>query len=209
MKIFSKFYLLCVTLLLSLPASAVRIDFTASDWMQAINMGGAGSAMIGDITLTSVGGNLTFNGSSSERNGCLAGVADHRLACDGDGIGIRNDEITEGGFQQLLISFSRPMMVTNLFVLDLFGSERSGEIAIVNGNAYEAAPGNNGVPGGFWETGYSANGITQILLTGNQDYFSDYALAAIDVAPVPLPGALVLLLSGLIGLGVLKRRASA
>ena len=144
---------------------------------------------------------MTFN--AWDNGGCIAGQDSHGLACDGDGIGIRNDEITELGntsaAQTITISFDNAVNVTNLFLLDLFGSEQSGEVAIIDGSPYQAPVGNLGIAGGFFATGYTGLGITEIILSGNRDFFSDYAVAGIEVSPVPLPGAVFLFGSALLG----------
>ena len=211
----------------SASANAALVDFTDSVWRDAMQATGRHSATVGNVTLTAGGHNwwygdylLTFNGSSSERAGCLAGQASHGLSCDGDGIGIKNDEISQSGWsyndhdQSITISFAQAVDVTNLFVLDLFGSERSGEIAVINGMSFQAPDGNLGIPGGFYATGYSGTGIRSILLTGNTDWFSDYTLAGIEfelspasVSTVPLPGAFWLFSTALLGFFARKQFA--
>jgi len=195
-------------------ANAALIDFTDASWGAAIAAGDGTSATLGNITLTAGGDNahLTFNGTG-DQGGCQAGQSSHGLACAGDGIGVNNDEITQSGSsftssdQSITISFAEAVDVNDLFVLDLFGSERTGEIAIIDGNPYAAPVGNLGIPGGFYATGYSELGILSVVLSGNTDWFSDYALAAIDVevSPVPLPGAMLLFGSALLGMFGFKR----
>jgi len=159
---------------------------------------------------------LTFNGSG-DQGGCSAGIPSHGLSCAGDGIGVNNDGISQSGShfsayydQTITIDFAQAVNINNLFLLDLFGSEETGEIAIINGDAYQAPVGNLGIHGGFYATGFGAWGISSIVLSGNTDHFSDYALAAIDVelSPVPLPGAFLLFGTALLGfLGFKKTRA--
>ena len=179
-------------------SQATLIDFTDINW-SIVN--GTDVAGIGNLTLSSTGGDMTFN--AGDNGGCIAGQGSHGLACDGDGIGIGNDEITELGntraAQTITISFDNAVNITNLFLLDLFGSERSGEVAIIDGNPYQAPVGNLGIAGGFFATGYTGLGITEIILSGNRDFFSDYAVAGIEVSPVPLPGAVFLFGSALLG----------
>lgn len=197
---FSRSLLLITLLLASSITRAALIDFTDGSWNTAIAAGGGTSATIGNVTLTAAGGNLTFNGSSAERAGCAAGQPGNGLTCDGDGIGIRDDEITQGGAQSITISFLDPVTVSNIFLLDLFDSEGSGEIAVIDGQAYSDPAFNTDNPGGFFATGFSGQNLTSIVLTGNLDCFSDYALAAIEISPVPLPGAMLLFGSALFGL---------
>ena len=204
-----RLFFLIAALSSSMSVQATLIDFTHISWDTAINTGGGTTATIGNVTLTSSRRNLTFNGSESEQSGCAAGKVKHGLKCDGDGIGIKDDEITHGRhgrYEKLTISFVEPVNINNLLLLDLFGNERRrGERAIINGSSYQALPDNDGFPGGFYATGFSAQGITSIMLTAGKDRFSDYALAAIDVSPVPLPGAFVLFASALLGLFGFRR----
>ena len=185
---------LLAALLFSASSHATLIDFTDSSWQTAINTGSSNTATIGDITLTANIGNLTFN--AGDNGGCLAGQPTNGLTCDGDGIGIYNDEITEGGNQIITVDFAQAVNISNIFLLDLFASEQTGEIAIINGEQYS---GDNLLAGGFYATGFTGQGITQLIFSGNYDLFSDYAVAGIEVAAVPLPGAVVLFGTALLG----------
>jgi hypothetical protein len=124
----------------------------------------------------------------------------------GDGIGISNDEITQGGGQILTISFlSGPVDILDVHLLDLFATEQSGEIAIINGTASAASGGSANAAGGYWETGLGFTGVTSITLYGNNDRFSDYSLARIAYK-VPEPTVIALFAVGLLGLGFARRR---
>lgn len=68
--------------------------------------------------------------------------------------------------------------------------------------------GNNGVSGGYWETGFTAHNVTRIALFSKGDNFSDFAAARIAYASVPEPGSLAMLFAGLVALGFLRRRVS-
>ncbi len=210
---------LALAILTFLPLHAIAAlmveDFTSAAWQSVVGSGKSTTSLNG-VTLTSYGGSLTFNGSHSERAGCAGGAASHSLACRGDGIGIGNDEITEGYRQRLEISFSDPVNVRDIHLLDLFGNERTGEIAwIGSGNPFPdlvqtfAPPsGNNGVSGGYWETGFTASNVISITLFSKGDTFSDFAAARIAYATVPEPGSLAMLFAGLLALGFLRRRVS-
>lgn len=192
------------TLILSATANAASVDFTSNVWSGVAGL----TTTIGDVKLTSSGGNLSFNGSSGERAGCISAGAG--LACEGDGIGISNDEITQGGSEVLTVEFlGGSVNVTRLVLLDLFAKERTGEIAVINGVDYKSANGpDNSTMGGYFLTGFKADGISTITLTGNDDSFSDYALARIEYSPVPLPAAAWLFASALVGFGLMSKKRS-
>ncbi len=182
-------------------ANALLLDFTDENWETSYP----------GITVTAVPDDLTFNGG--DNGGCLAGQAFHGLSCDGDGLGVKNDEITETGStsvnQSITIEFASAMNVSNVYLLDLFANEGSGEVAVIAGTLFHSVEDGSYNVGGYWDTGFSAQGITSLTFTGNADNFSDYAIAAIEVNPVPLPGSLVLLGSVLMGVGLIKRKKEA
>ncbi|MBT8124229.1 MAG: PEP-CTERM sorting domain-containing protein [Gammaproteobacteria bacterium] len=179
------------------------IDFTGNDWT-GVGQNVTDEFTFGDIKLSSSGGNLTFNDSDSA--GCTAASV-LGLACIGDGIGISNDEITQGGGQVLTISFlGGPVDILDVHLLDLFATEQlSGEIAIINGTASAALDGSANAAGGYWATGLGFTGVTSITLSGNADKFSDYSLARIAYK-VPEPTVISLFALGLLGLGFARRR---
>ena len=196
---------------LSLSAHAALIDFTDSTWKDAIDGNNLTSVTVGNITLESTGGYLTFNSSSGERAGCSAGQPDNNLSCLGDGLGVGSsnpDEITQNSTQSITVTFAEAVNVNDILLLDLFSSEQSGERAVINGEQYY---GDNLLAGGFYATGFTGNNIYSLLFTGNIDSFSDYALAGIDVelSPVPVPGAAILFGSALLGFFGFKRRKIA
>ena len=193
--------LLLLTILVSpLTAQSALIDFTDASW-SIVN--GTNVASLGGVTLSSTGGYMTFNSGYSEKQGCMS--AGSSLACAGDGIGIRNDEITESSNQTITVEFASPTNVTNIFLLDLFGTENGGEKAVIDGNVINSAGTNNSLLGGYFVTNYTDLGVSSIVFSGYGDWFSDYALAAIEVSPVPIPGAVFLFGSALLGFMGFKR----
>lgn len=194
-------------------ANALLIDFTSETW-SGVDASGASHtesiAGIGDVTLTaySAGSSLTFNDLDS--GGCNAGGgAGAGLDCVGDGIGIGDDEITSYT-EVLRVSFSSPVDVLDILLLDLFSSEpETARIASYgSGGLSTFTVGGSTDVGGLVMTGIAVSGVTNLFFWAQGEY-SDYALAGIEVAAVPIPGALVLFLSGLAGFGVLRKRKAA
>lgn len=99
---FKRISILLMAFAFSAAAQATLIDFTGADWEQAIVDGGGITATIGNVSLTANNGSLTFNRNDS--GGCKNGQPTNGLTCDD--IGINNDEITQGGSQQITLTFS-------------------------------------------------------------------------------------------------------
>jgi hypothetical protein len=130
---------------------AVTVDFTGDAWS---GVNGTNNHSIGTgITLSSVGGNMTFN-SSDGAAGCgnsnkLTIKPGTGLDCIGDGIDIGNDEITQGGNQSLTVSFDDgPVNINAIRLLDLFAAEGKGEKAV-------SVP----IPSAFWMFGTALIGF--------------------------------------------------
>jgi hypothetical protein len=214
-------------------AALESIDFTnANPW---VGVQGQKSFSSGGVTVSSghgggsVGGNLTFNAGGSE--GPAAGMAPCGVyACDGDGIGIGDDEISwkSSGFDELLeVSFDSAVTLTEISFLDLFTESTGTEIAFWYYNGDSSAKSNlfasssTGSNGFASTTGLNVAGVTSITFlvdcAGNNCANNDYALAGVkfdsasnDVSEVPLPAAAWLFGSGLIGLaGIARRRRAA
>jgi len=216
------------------PVSAVHadiVDFTKLEWNEVNGISDSlGTVVTGStgIRLTSSLGAMTFN-IGDAATGCGSGgnaniESATGLDCTGDGIGIVDDEITQGGNQILTVTFDNgPVNVHAIHLLDLFSpvTERTGEIAVIKWNSglneFEAhamdGPFN---VGGYWEVnegtsdydgGLLMAGITSFTLEGSaDDGFSDYALARIEYSAVPIPAAFWMFGTALIGFVAMSRR---
>jgi len=174
------------------------------------------------FTLTSSDGIVNFtqrydgNGDGCQSNGGI-------LKCDGDGAGIsldsRNfdDEITAG--QTLTLSFEREVNVNGIAFLDLYLNDngRAKEQATITFDGVLFDKVNATEPrlnGGYAYLNLVAPTLVQTIeftaADGRQfrdDRNNDYALAAVDVSPVPLPPAIWLFGTGIVGLaGGIRRR---
>lgn len=199
-------------------ANALHVDFTD----RGVWADGTLSKMIApDLTLTlsATGGAISF-AQDFDGETCPA-----RLACDRDGLGIGDDEITDHTKtgQAILLAFSAPVLVSTLEFLDLFREPdtplEETEAAMVSFDGGPAFAVTASMPFADGGTGYRMSGFspqraTEILLfadVGNdKQNEADFALAAIEVQPVPLPPSIAFGLAGVIALlWVGRRRAAA
>lgn len=212
---FKRLFVLLAAFAFTTSAQATLIDFTDQSWQIAIS-GSSTTATVDNVSLTAIGGALTFN--AWDKAGCEAGQSLHGLACDGDGIGInsrygRDDQIN-GSSEGIKVSFANPVNIIEVYLLDLYSFEffrwSWSETAVIDGIQYRT-DGNNYYTGGFAEIDYSGQGITSLLFSGTNYWFNDYALAGIkvEVSPVPIPGAAILFGSALLGFFGFKRRRIA
>ena len=143
------------------------------------------------------------------------------LVGDNDGIGIKNDEITFPG-EYVVVTFSKPVTITAAYFLDLFFKERGATIS----DTEEAKITIGTVPGvvaasllaqtsnqiGYGAlTGLKLKGSTFTFFAGpgEDDNSGDYALAALDVAAIPLPAGALLIGTAFGAFGLMRRRKRA
>ena len=188
----------------AMSASAALLDFT-DDSVSISNI--SGHPVAPNRNESGPGAVLLSNGMS--------------LVGDNDGIGVRDDEISNPPPQWVTITFSSNKILTAAYFLDVFVSADGSTIEEARVNV-----GNTIDPFNFfsaWGTDTVNTGapglveITGLYLVGKQFTFwvgddndlqgvADGALAAIEVAPVPLPASGLLLLGAAGGLAALRRR---
>lgn len=210
-------------------ANATLIDFTDKDLWGA-NGTSTISNTYGDLTVTLSSDPSAYT-NKTEGQSCASYVS---LACETDGIGVRDDEITwhDGGMydgELISITFSEAVDIDWVGFLDLFDENGGKEIAQVvatyeqGSRAGEGFQADQAIGTVGWFQATADNGIKNVtdFFTGvtKLEFFadaagsiggpsnSDFALAAIKITEVPEPGTLGLMGLGLLALARARRKA--
>lgn len=133
-----------------------------------------------------------------------------------DGLGINDDEITQGGTEQLRINFSSPVTLNSVYITDLFkyeGSNGEPEVGLysLNGGASFASFTSVGAYNGALTLNIFQSGISSIIFKSGLDRWSDFSVKGLtyQAQSVPEPSTLLLLGAGLVGLAAWKRKQAA
>lgn len=185
-------------------AQAALLDFTKNPYI-----GNNGSIAGTTYSVSSVGGSLSW-GQNQDGSTCTG------LACQKDGLGIGDDEVTIGS-EQIVIDFGAVVKITSFAFLDLFsssnGNNRERASIAYNGGSIFFDALLTETPGG--DSGFlNVSGLSiftnKLVFTagGTNDGIGadDYALAAVGVSAVPIPPAILMFGAALGGLGFLGRR---
>ena len=201
-------------------AAAAYLDFTDNLTIGSLSQSGNVFSGVVDgvaFTLTSDLGSVKFNESydGSLNTGCQSGGGP--LKCDRDGAGINNDEVTglsPGPGQTLILEFATEVLISSFDFLDLYLNPdgRRGEQATVDidGNIETIGAGQTSGQGGYANLDLLALGGPvlgkTIRFSANpdsdfwDDHDNDYAFAGVEVSAVPVPAAVWLFGTALIGL---------
>ena len=194
-------------------ASAAILDFT-KDGSLTGTFRGIGYTVTGAPYAANQ--NQEFDGDASD---VLA-----PLALENDGIGIgagRGTSPDEIAFAELLtITFDSAVKLTGAYFLDLFEAQGgdSEEVAIITGDgvageltfdAFQVYPGTGYAEGTFENALFGTVFTFTAAPTNDGVAEPDYALAGLQIAPIPLPAGALLLGTGLAAFGAAKRRKKA
>lgn len=189
-------------------ASAARIDFTDSNvWVDGNSTQSIAGVTVSVAPVGTINFTQKFDGTPGETDG---------LAELSDGLGVSDDEISAPR-ESVTVSFSQTVRVIGLHFLDLFlaqdGSELEDALVSFNGGPlveFNALKTPNPKNGGYAFYGFGPIAVNTITFTAgttnDRRGVPDYALAAIDLAPIPLPAAGWMFISALAGMGFLARR---
>jgi hypothetical protein len=205
-------------------ASAATIDFTAK------TTGASGSGPLAGLTW-SMSSNIGTVNNSQRFDGQGSNLSGAGLAFYTDGYGVRSyldnskndDEITSmrKGFEAITLTFSRAVKLTGASFLDLFvgpNGFEEGYVETDDGTVIAISATDMANVGNSRRAGFASSTFAGIITTsvkfyiglGNDPYgFADGALASVDIAPVPVPAAGLLMLGGLGGLFAVRRRKTA
>jgi hypothetical protein len=185
-------------------AFALSIDFTDGSWNGAQGLN-AFTTHSSNIDLFASGGALTVNymgGPSGDNSG-------------NDGLGINDDEITQGGTEMLRIAFLAPVTLNSIYLTDLFvneGSRGQSEIGMysLNGGAFMSFT-SVGAPNGALTLNIFKSDINSILFRSSNDSWSDYSVKGLTykTQSVPEPSTLLMLGIGLVGLAAWRWKRAA
>lgn len=193
-------------------ASAAILDFTAG------TTGATSGSEFGGWSMQGY-----YNGEPHSLNTSTKGPGPMGpLAGDNDGAGVRTDEISfETDY--VTITFAEEVTLIGAYFLDLYDKTTEREVANISvgdsvgeadaslaGYAIKSGPANPTGEAGYGELlGISLRGTQFTFFAGaTNDTFGtpDFALAGLDVAPVPLPAGMLLLPTAIGGLMLARRR---
>ena len=176
-------------------AQALLIDFTSTTWQ---NISGVTASRVIDginVTLDTPTGNLTWNSEHGDISSSIG------LAGIGDGIGVSDDEISLN--QALTVSFSHDIIINEIYFLDLFKSNSEYEHAqyMLENDVWTNVDGTTNPYGFISITTGSTSFVSWVQFeTNDSTSISDFAVAGLDVSPIPEPATMLLFGTGIAGL---------
>ncbi len=172
----------------------------------------------GTTTTLNLNNSQAFDGRGGSSAYGFCAPAGGALACQRDGFGVAaDDEVSISGQERLEVVFAGPVTLARFHFLDLYRGEpgtadlesETAAWRIDGGTTIHRLTGTSshvgdGLAAGYANVAVAGSGVTSVIFHATQPGNSDFALAAIEV--VPLPAAGLLFGTALAGLGWLRRR---
>jgi len=195
--------------------ASTLLDFTSTAVQAAVQAPTSGQVAFAGTTATisTTGGALTWN--PPQDGSTCDGTA---LACELDGLGVRDDEISGGTQESIRIDFGAAVTLDAIYFLDLFsqanGNGQEKALVSYDGGSMEFFSDANETPTG--DSGYLFMALLPRITTTWLSFMApdynpgdglgrnDYSVAAISA--VPLPAALPLYGAGLAVMGLVGWR---
>ena len=123
-----------------------------------------------------------------------------------DGLGINDDEITQGGSERLRVAFATPVTLNSVSITDLFlheGPRDQPEVGkySLNGGAFTPFASVGGANGAL-TLNISQSGIHSIVFKSSNDQWSDFSVKGLTYQSqaVPIPSTMLFFGLGFVGL---------
>jgi hypothetical protein len=223
--------ILAAAALVPLPVTAALIDLTdfalwgtvSGSTTVTRNVAGVGSVTVrafkaSVLTPMNLNNTQTFDGGGGAGAYGFCAAAGGPLACQRDGFGVAaDDEVSISGQEPLEVRFATPVTLARFHFLDLFTGEpgtadpasetaawRFGGTSTIYTLQGTSSHFGTGLSAGYANIAVANSGVTSVIFHATKPSNSDFALAAIEV--VPLPAAALLFGTALAGLGWIRRR---
>jgi len=177
----------------------LAVDFRTDTWQTAIQ-GNSNTATVGPITVTAMP-----QSADLYTDQVIDGIGVNSLGSD------ESDEVD--GSETLAVAFTGGMLLSGLWVTDLFDSPdgvdgEEGRVTLNNATVFDffgnqADQANGEIYVDFGGSIYVQNAFFEII---GESHNNEFAVAGITVAPVPEPATMLLLGIGLCGLAGVGRR---
>lgn len=180
-------------------ALALSVDFTDGTW-DAAQGTSSYTSHPSNVDIAAYGGTISVNydgGPSGDDSGR-------------DGLGINDDEITQGGTEKLKITFASAVTLNSVYITDLFkfeGPNGQSEVGwySLNGSSTYTSFTSVGGTNGALTLNIFQSGVNYITFKSSNDTWSDFSVKGLNYS-VPEPSAVLLLGIAFLALAAVIRK---